>query len=234
MSAEEIVPGVWGVSQGYVSAFVVAGDGITLVDTGLAKKIDSLKRSLVAAKLDGFRDIVLTHHHLDHTGGVAALVASSGARVWAHPSDARVVRGEVPAPDPAPRNPLERLGVSVIQRVGPKGSPARVDQEVRDEEVLPVAGGLIAYHTPGHTMGHVSYLLPGKRVLFVGDAAANMLGRLSPPVGFYTEDHQAVRSSIARLAMLDFDVACFGHGRVLKGGAAAKFRRLAEKVSPRR
>jgi glyoxylase-like metal-dependent hydrolase (beta-lactamase superfamily II) len=229
--AEEIVPGVWGISQGYVSAFVVAGDGVTLVDSGLSAKVAALKRSLAAASLDGFRDIVLTHHHVDHRGGLSVLVAESGARVWAHPADAAVVRGEVPPPDPAPRNPIERLGVRVLKRVVPTAPPARVDQEIRDGQTLPVAGGLVAHHTPGHTQGHVSYLLPSKRVLFVGDAAANMLGRLGPPLGVYTEDHAAVRTSIAKLAELDFDVACFGHGRVLKGGASARFRRLAEKVS---
>jgi hypothetical protein len=58
-----------------------------------------------------------------------------------------------------------------------------------------------------------------------------VMGRLAPPFGVYTEDHDAVKRSIAKLAALDFDVACFGHGRVLKGGAAAAFRKLAEKVA---
>ncbi len=38
---------------------------------------------------DGVDRIVLTHHHPDHIGGVAALSAALGAEVWAH-CDARV------------------------------------------------------------------------------------------------------------------------------------------------
>lgn len=33
-------------------------------------------------------DIVLTHHHADHVGGVAALRAATGARVWGNGADA--------------------------------------------------------------------------------------------------------------------------------------------------
>lgn len=176
------------------------------------------------------RNIAITHHHVDHIGSLAS-IASEDVTVWAHPIDAAVIRGATPAPPPPGRNALERGAIAVLRRFVPKGHPARVDREVGDGEELPISGGLVAYHTPGHTAGHVSYLLPSKRVLFVGDAAARMLGRLAPPLGVYTEDHATVKRSIAKLAGLDFDVACFGHGRVLKGGAAAAFRKLAEKAA---
>ena len=54
--------------------------------------------------------------------------------------------------------------------------------------------------------------------------------RLGPPFGLYSEDHAAVRQSIAKIAALDFDIACFGHGRVLKGDACVAFRKLADKL----
>jgi glyoxylase-like metal-dependent hydrolase (beta-lactamase superfamily II) len=172
---------------------------------------------------------MITHHHMDHVGSLAA-IAPDGVTVWAHPLDAGVIRGEA-KPAPAPRNGLERIGVKVADRLVPNAPPARVDREISDGDVIPVGGGLTAYHTPGHTAGHVSYLLPTKRVLFVGDAADNFFGRLGPPFGLYSEDHDAVRRSIAKIAALDFDIACFGHGRVLKGEANTKFRKLAEKVA---
>ncbi len=228
---EEIVPGVHGISMGYVSAFLIAADGLTLIDSGLPRKTDVVRKALADAGGGPLRNVAVTHHHMDHVGGLATLTAEPGVTVWAHPADAKVIRGDVEPPRPPGRNPLERAGISGLRRVLPKAQPARVDREVNDGDELPIAEGLIAYHTPGHTAGHLAFLMPSKRVLFVGDAAARMMGRLAPPLGVYTEDHEAVKRSIAKLAGLDFDVACFGHGRVLKGGAAAAFRTLAEKVA---
>lgn len=144
-----------------------------------------------------------------------------------------VVRGDKAPPHPASRNIVERAGVFAIKTLGPKLMPARVDREVSDGEQIAVGDGLVAYHTPGHTAGHLSFLMPAKRLLFVGDAAANYLGKLGPPAGIYTENHEAVRKSIAKIAALDFDISCFGHGRVLKGRACARFRTLADKLAQR-
>ena len=47
----------------------------------------------------------------------------------------------------------------------------------------------------------------------------------------YTEDMAQAKESIRKLAGLEFDTACFGHGRVLKGRANAAFRRLMEKLA---
>ena len=223
----QIVPGVEEIVFGYVNAFVLDG-GATLVDSGPWKNGRRVMRSL-GDRGRALRNIFITHHHIDHVGSLPRL-ASEAVTVWAHPLDAGVIRGDAPEPTPASRSSLDRAGVWAVANLGPKRRHARVDRELADGEEIPV-GGLIAYHTPGHTAGHLSFLMPSKRVLFVGDAAANYLGRLGPPVGIYNEDHEAVRKSIAKIAALDFDIACFGHGRVLKGAANAKFRALAEKVA---
>jgi glyoxylase-like metal-dependent hydrolase (beta-lactamase superfamily II) len=226
---EELIPGVYAIGFGYVNAFLLTGHTATLIDSGTPRKARKLNRALAEAGARGLRDVLITHHHMDHVGSLADM-ATGSVTVWAHPLDARVIRGEA-KPSPSPRTGLERLGVNVADRLVPSAKPARVDREIADGEQIPVGDGVTAYHTPGHTAGHVSYLVPSKRVLFVGDAAANYLGRLGPPIGIYNEDHDAVRTSIAKIAALDFDIACFGHGRVLKDEAAAKFRKLAEKVA---
>ncbi len=55
--------------------------------------------------------------------------------------------------------------------------------------------------------------------------------RLGMPIGMFTVDREQAKESIRRLAGLEFDVACFGHGRVLKGEANLRFRRLAERLA---
>jgi glyoxylase-like metal-dependent hydrolase (beta-lactamase superfamily II) len=231
VARHEIVPGIAQIGLGYVNAFSVAASEPILVDCGTPKAGPRIRKAMQEAGASTpVRHILVTHHHVDHVGPLAEL-GGDAVTVWAHGLDARVIRGDVAAPRPASRSALDRAGVELIERLGPKASPARVDREISDGEQISIGDGFIAYHTPGHTAGHVSFLYPSKRVLFVGDAAANMFGKLGPPFGLYSEDHGAVRESIAKIAALDFDIACFGHGRVLKGNACAKFRALAEKIA---
>jgi glyoxylase-like metal-dependent hydrolase (beta-lactamase superfamily II) len=82
--------------------------------------------------------------------------------------------------------------------------------------------------TPGHTAGHVSASFDRDRVLVAGDALASHEGR--PMVGVFNADPPAAVAAALRLATLDADVACFGHGEPLRHDAAA---RLAEAMIPR-
>lgn len=233
MAVEEIVSGVYGIGMGYVNAFFIVGeDGLTLVDSGLAKKKDTILSAVAGAGRlpQELGHILITHHHIDHIGSLAALKEATGAKCYVHPADSPIVRGDEPQPGPNPGSLLGKLAGPLLSRMSPPAPPADVDVEVADGEELPLAGGIKAVHTPGHTPGHLSFLLPSKNVLFVGDAAANML-RLGLPIGMFTADREQAKESIGKLAALEFDVACFGHGRVLKGEANLRFRRLAEKLA---
>ena len=56
----------------------------------------------------------------------------------------------------------------------------------------------------------------------MGDACANMLG-LGPPIAY--EDRGRGERSQRKLARLDFDIACFGHGKPILRDASARFRK---------
>ena len=236
MAVEEIFPLVYGIGMGYVNAFLLAEEeGITLIDSGLPNRKATILGALnrMGRQPQDLKHIAVTHHHVDHTGSLTALAEASGAKVYVHPLDAPIVRGEKAAPGPNPKSILGKVLGPVIARLpGSKLQPAKVHREVQDGEELPVAGGLKAIHTPGHTAGHLAYLMPGHGgVLFGGDAAGNVFGRLGPPLGMFTEDMKQAKASLRKLAELEFDVACFGHGRVLKGKAKTTFRRLVEKLA---
>lgn len=233
MAADEIVSGVYGIGMGYVNAFlIVADDGLALVDSGLPKKKDTLLGAVAAVSKQpaDLKHVLVTHHHIDHMGSLGDIKDACDAKSYVHPADSAIVRGEQPQPGPNPSSLLGKIAGPVISRMGPKPTTAAVDIEVSDGEELPIAGGIKVVHTPGHTPGHVSYLLPSRKVVFVGDAAANLL-RLGLPIGMFTVDREQAKESIRKLAGLEFDVACFGHGGVLKGEANLKFRRLAEKLA---
>jgi glyoxylase-like metal-dependent hydrolase (beta-lactamase superfamily II) len=233
MAAEEIISGVYGIAMAYVNAFLIADEGgLALVDSGLPKRKDAILSTVagIARQPADLKHILITHHHVDHMGSLADLKEASDAKSYAHPADSPIVRGDEPQPGPNPSSLLGKLVGPLLERLSPEPRAAAVDVEVEDGEELPIAGGIRVVHTPGHTPGHLAFLLAAKKVLFVGDAAANIL-RLGPPMGMYTADREQAKESIRKLAGLEFDIACFGHGRVLKGEANLRFRRLAEKLA---
>ena len=85
---------------------------------------------------------------------------------------------------------------------------------------------------PGHTRGSIAIYLPKRRLLFSGDAAVSALGLGPPsgPFGLFNEDRTAARASFRRLAELEFDVACFGHGKPLDRDGSLAFRKAAERL----
>lgn len=226
---QEIVPGVFGVLEGFGNAFVLVDDDVTLIDAGLARRCGKLTAAVSSIGRD-IANIALTHHHFDHMGCLCML-GTGERKIFAHPLDADVVRGDRAIPGLSVGG-VRKLVVTVLLPLLFGGDPprCRVDREIVDGDEIPGSGGLRAVHTPGHTAGHVSFFHPAKRVLFVGDAAANQR-RLGLPPPFMTEDTDEAKRSLRKIASLDFDTAVFGHGKVIRGKANAAFRRLVDSIA---
>jgi len=105
-----------------------------------------------------------------------------------------------------PRLRLERA----LFRFG-KFERRSIDNVVRDGDVLPYMGGLHIIHTPGHTPGSMCLFLAKSRVLIAGDTIINNEDRLSRPLPLRADRDEA-EQSLRKLAQLDFDICCFGHG----------------------
>ena len=221
---EEIVPGVYGVALGFVNAFFIADEVVTLIDTGVRQRAAQIAAALKEVGRSDVANIALTHHHADHRGGLGQL-RTGGVKLFVHPVDAEVVRGDRKPPPPNGSAVL-KIASAVLGPILMRAPTMAVDVELSEDDVIPQSGGLRAVHTPGHTMGHMSFLHPDKRVLFVGDAARNMRRLANTPPRF-AENMDDARRTIGKIAALDFDTAVFGHGTVLRGKANAEFRKLA-------
>jgi len=237
MAIERVLPDVYRIGMGYVSAYVIAQEEVTVIDTGLPKHREIILKAASQAgrKAEEVKHILLTHHHADHTGSLAELMGATNAKAYSHPLDAAIVRGEKPAPGPNREILAGRILGPLMARVTPKLQPVDALQETNDGDEVPAAGGIKAIHTPGHTAGHLAFLWPQNGgVLFAGDAAGNIFG-LGPPISalgaMFTEDAAGAKESFRKLAALEFDIACFGHGRPIKGKAHAAFRRRVEKLA---
>lgn len=222
---DRVAPGVHMVTHRGANMYLVEdGDRLLLIDTGFpgseAVVLDAV--SALGRAPSDVANIILTHAHYDHVGSAAGLVHATGARTWMHPIDAPLAAsgsGSRPM-TPAP-GLLSRLLFRIFARPGRTTAPFTADELVDDGAIVPLAGGLRVVHVPGHCAGQIALLQPSTGVLFAADAAMNVAG-LGDPIGF--EDRTLGRASQRKLAKLDFVIACFGHGKPLRNGAA-RFRR---------
>ena len=230
-SPRQVVPGLFVIPTGIANTFLIDdSDGCVLVDAGLPGRDADILRGVDESGRgpSDIRHLIVTHAHPDHIGSLAALRLATKAAVYCHPADAPIVTaGSGFRPlrvTPGAVNWLVWcLFIRRILRRFARVDPTPVDHALYDGQVLPIAGGLTVLHTPGHCAGQVCLLWPRHGgVLLAADAAANVFG-LSLSVTY--EDQAEGERQLRRVAALDFQVACFGHGKAIVGDAASRFRR---------
>jgi glyoxylase-like metal-dependent hydrolase (beta-lactamase superfamily II) len=225
MAAKEIVPGLYAVSLRIVNAFIFeTDDGLILIDTGLPGSEGRILEAIAGLGRGpaDVRQILITHCHADHSGSLTAMKEATGAHASMHHVDAELVRrGETQRPAVAGPGMVNGLMYRFMSRRGTTQQPAvKIENELHDGQEL--ESGLRVIHAPGHTAGQVAFLWPEQGgVLVTADAASNMLGLGYAPI---YEDLDEGNRSLAMLAGLEFEAACFGHGGAIRGGASKRFR----------
>ncbi|AWN22867.1 MBL fold metallo-hydrolase [Deinococcus irradiatisoli] len=209
--------------------------GHTLVDAGMPGMEGAIEAALaeLGIGLGDIRQVIVTHHDLDHIGGLPAVVAASGAQVWALEREVPFIEGqERPQKMPPPERVAEMLAdpaTSPAMRAMLSAPPttAKVDRALQDGEVLPLAGGVRVVATPGHTKGHLSLFAERSRTLITGDALTSKDGQLHGPMERATPDMPTAWQSANKLAQLGAQTVLTYHGGVVSENADEQLRQVA-------
>lgn len=166
--------------HGLSSILIVSKAGNILIDGALPESAGQIVANIrsLGFRIEDVKIIVNSHVHFDHAGGIAELQRVSGARVYASPWSAAVMkRGAVPRDDP------QYGTISAIV-------PVRKVTELHDGETLKVGSILLTAHfTPGHTSGGTSWTWESCEAnVCYAMVYADSLTPISAP-GFYFSKH---------------------------------------------
>ena len=184
--------------------WLVRGDRrCALIDTGCGGKG---LRELVESLTDLPVQVLLTHGHRDHLGGVGQF-----GRAWLHPGDLPLAER---AADPVRRAQfVQGKATEVFAALPPDAFPPP-----GPTEFLPLAEGdlfdlggvtLEVLETPGHTPGSVCFLDRAERTIYTGDICARRTLMMLPE----SQSLTVLRDTLERLRGLEgvFDLQLIGH-----------------------
>jgi glyoxylase-like metal-dependent hydrolase (beta-lactamase superfamily II) len=227
----QLTPRIWLLRFPVVNAYIVqTTEGVALIDSGSVGCDPDVIGALgeLGAGASDLRWIVLTHCHKDHAGSAAAIAQLTGAAVLASARDAPIIAGLASEPE-AVITAEERPYYDRIASTIAPAPPVNVDHVLRNGDHLD--GGLpnaTVVDAPGHTPGSIALYLPDERVLFTGDNIASLGAR--PILGPFNVARDEAIESFRRLAALDIEIACFGHGDPLMSEAGTQLRTAARRI----
>lgn len=216
----EIIPNVHLIPGVIANPYLLLGSNeLTLIDAGIPGSHKRILRYMadLGYSPGDLKRIIITHADFDHVGGVAALKAVTGARVYASAAEAAAMATGDPSRPLKTDHLLLKVVFAITGRLF-RAPPAQVDELVAEGDEFPVLGGLRVVETFGHTPGHISLFASAVGVLFVGDSLVSERAGLRGSRGFNTWDQDRANAAVRKQAALGAQIVCAGHGPVVKNG----------------
>jgi glyoxylase-like metal-dependent hydrolase (beta-lactamase superfamily II) len=200
---------------------------LVLVDCGYPGFLPKIQKAASALhyNLADLTGILITHHDLDHNGGLYEFKQKwPHLKVFASSTEAPFINGEkkslrlAQAEAIFPKLPEDqKAGATLFIEMLQKIEPVKVDVpfEVYDPPELFSEAQIM--ETPGHTPGHISIYLPHTKQLVAGDAVVFENDELDIANPEFTLDLDNALHSVNKLASLQVkELICYHGGPVLE------------------
>lgn len=183
--------------------YLVLGEIPTIIDTGTGfyskMIIDTIQKVLPLTKV---QQILLTHEHFDHVGGVKDIVEATkgAARIYAHKDIVLKLK--------AGKSTFAEMLGGVMPKID-------VDIPLTESQSLTLGDEIFdVLFTPGHSIGSLCFYSKNSQALFSGDTifAHGGFGRYDFPGG----DFDLLLNSIERLSTLKVTDIYPGHGPIVE------------------
>ncbi|WP_409301530.1 MBL fold metallo-hydrolase [Peribacillus sp. SCS-155] len=175
---------------GDVNVFVVKGDALTLIDTGIksSRSMEVLDQRLheLGLRLQDIEQVVLTHHHPDHSGGLdffdesipvlghrlnQRFLAISEEFINHHDQFFREFAGVLGVPEEY--TPM----ISQFRKTAKYIGQRHLKTNLSEGDTIPGLVDWTVIETPGHAQSHISIYREKDGVMIGGD---HLLERISP------------------------------------------------------
>ncbi len=146
----------------FVTSYILAGDTLTLIDTGVASTAPDIFAYIesIGRKPEEISHVLLTHSHFDHIGGNGLIAERAGPEFLGPESERRMIED---LDYQHSVRPVGRMRDAVSGPVKLAGFLAGGD------EISPGGVDVRVVHTPGHSAGSLSFFIPEEGALISGD-----------------------------------------------------------------
>ncbi len=187
--------------------YIKSGDHEVLIDAGTGLYAEALDKDLQTqgSSLESITDVVLTHCHIDHIGGVIPLLERGSPKLHLHKEEAEPINSG-------------DMSHTLGDTFGADLPPFKIDGMLEEGDLIDFGDvKLRVFHTPGHSAGSIVMMVEDSGILFTGDTLfpGGSFGRVDFPMG----SPEKLVESLKRISEMAFEIGLPGHMNAMKFNA---------------